>query len=47
MEEVDTGEASSAMEAAGLGLSRGDGEEERVMGKNDILRLFSLLLIQK
>jgi hypothetical protein len=39
-------EASSAMEAAGLGLSReGDGEEERVRGKNDILCPFSLLLI--
>ena len=29
MEEATTEEASSAMEAAGLGLSRGDGEEKK------------------
>ena len=45
MEEADTEEASSAMEAAGLGLSReGDGEEERARGKKDISRLFSPLI---
>jgi hypothetical protein len=48
MEEADTEEVSSAMEAAGIGLSREGGEEEdRARGKKDISCLFSLLLSQK
>jgi hypothetical protein len=48
LEEVDTEEASSAMEAARIGLSREGGEEEeRARSKKDISCLFSLILSQK